>query len=63
MSKVGGGYGQLAGAQCPGKIRFKPSDTGPGGMKCAASLSKGSSGAAVRCWLFRHKPALRVLRS
>lgn len=31
MSKVGGGYGQPAGAQCPGKIRFKPSDTGPGG--------------------------------
>lgn len=24
------GYGQPAGAQCPGKIRFKPFDTGSG---------------------------------
>ncbi|WP_432756239.1 hypothetical protein [Escherichia coli] len=30
MSKVSSGYGQPAGAQCPGKIRFKPFDTGSG---------------------------------
>ncbi len=28
--KVSSGYGQPAGAQCPGKIRFKPFDTGSG---------------------------------
>ncbi|ENY3971454.1 TPA: transposase [Escherichia coli] len=28
--KVNSGYGKPAGAQCPGKIRFKPFDTGPG---------------------------------
>ena len=44
------------GAQCPGKIGFKPFDTGSGlGMKCAASLSTSSSGVAVGCLLFRQR--------